>query len=235
MGQDKMVRVIHTPYADSAQLAAVKLLALKAAADATLTGDVSADDEDDGLIGMADTAFMAALGQRVLDEARRRVELAQLEEELTNAGSEDAETDTEALKAKVAKLRSNILGEDVKQDRIVQQAVLGTLTNVRMRTFAPPAEVAIAPIPVWKMYDEPVLAHGSVLQGTGVARGSALSASPSAAGLPSVNGRQNGHGAGLLPGVVEATAAGQPETGDVAAGAADGNGSNGQDLSLIHI
>ena len=169
MGQDKTVRVIHTPYADSAQLAAVKLLALKAAADATLTGDVSADDEDDGLIGMADTAFMAALGQRVLDEARRRVELARLEEELTNAGSEDAETDTEALKAKVAKLRSNILGEDVKQDRIVQQAVLGTLTNVRMRTFALPAEVAIPPVPVWKMYDEPVLS-----QGTGVAQRTAL-------------------------------------------------------------
>ena len=50
---------------------------------------------------------------------------------------------------------------------------------------------------------------------------------------PYVNGRQNGHGAGLPPGVVEATAAGQPETGDVAAGAADGNGSNGQDPTTV--
>ena len=225
MGQDKTVRVIHTPYADSAQLAAVKLLALKAAADATLTGDVSADDEDDGLIGMADTAFMAALGQRVLDEARRRVELARLEEELANGGNEEAEADTEALKAKVAKLRSDILGEDLKQDRIVQQAVLGTLTNVRMRTFALPAEVAIPPIPVWKMYDEPVLS-----QGTGVAQGTALHGSgahrSALAGTASLNGRQNGHSAGLLPDVVEAGEAGQLETGDGVTGAADGNGSN---------
>ena len=220
MGQDKTVRVIHTPYADSAQLAAVKLLALKAAADATLTGDVSADDEEDGLIGMADTAFMAALGQRVLDEARRRVELAQLEEELTNAGSEDAEGDAEALKARVAKLRSDILGDDVKQDRIVQQAVLGTLTNVRMRTFALPAEAAIPPVPVWKMYDGPVLAHGSALPGA------APSGSWGHAGAVSLNERQNGHGAGLLPGVVEAGAAGQPEAGNGMTEAADGNKSN---------
>jgi hypothetical protein len=206
MGQDKTVRVIHTPYADSAQLAAVKLLALKAAADATLMGDVSADDEEDGLIGMADTAFMAALGQRVLDEARRRIELAQLEEELTNAGSEEAGGDVEALKAKVAKLRSGILGEDVKQDRIVQQAVLGTLTNVRMRTFALPAEVAISPIPVWKMYDEPVLGGRAALGG-----------SPTHATPVSLNGRQNGQVAALLPAAVGAEAVGAPAVGDRAA------------------
>ena len=79
MGQLRPVRVLHTPYAQSAQMAAVKLLAMKAAADALLTGDMPLDDDEDGLIGLADTAFIPQLGQQVLDEARRRGRIVELE------------------------------------------------------------------------------------------------------------------------------------------------------------
>ena len=162
MGQLRPVRVLHTPYAQSAQMAAVKLLAMKAAADALLTGDMPLDDDEDGLIGLADTAFITQLGQQVLDEARRRGRIVELEKAL---GTTTAEQE-EAMLAELQLLRRQLHAQDSVDDGIVSTAVGGTLTNVAIRDFPEPTESPIPENEFWGNYGDAVLALGTAQQGT---------------------------------------------------------------------
>ena len=160
MGQLRPVRVLHTPYAQSAQMAAVKLLAMKAAADALLTSFMPLDADVDGLICLADTAVITQLGQQVLDEARRRGRIVELEKAL---GTTTAEQE-EALLAELQLLRRQLHAQDSVDDGIVSTAVGGTLTNVAIRDFPAPAEPPIPENEFWGNYGDAVLAQGSALR-----------------------------------------------------------------------